>query len=189
MANSRRSLHECFLSWKGNETECLLLQTVAEACMKTLLVRSKNCTGQLSCLAFQLSSSEHSCWFSLSINSSFSRLLIRQSLPENHGNVRQRLGILIKEWTPNTPASLNFYRCHSTNTIQQAGGEVKWENLFFIKDHPPSIWMIYSQCQLFYNRIGFFLSRLDVKVQVSSSPQFYVHIIMELFMQASCIYA
>ena len=40
--------------------------------------------------------------------------------PENHGNVRQRLGIRIKQRTPNTAAMPQLHRCHSTNTNQQA---------------------------------------------------------------------
>ena len=59
------------------------------------------------------------------------KILTRQFLPENHGNVRRRLGMGIKESTPNTLASLNFYQCNSTSIIQQAGGQIEKEkNLY-----------------------------------------------------------
>ena len=51
---------------------------------------------------------------------------------ENHGNLRQRLQIRIEKSTPNIPPSLNFYRCQSTSTIQQAEEEMKREKLNFV---------------------------------------------------------
>ena len=51
-------------------------------------------------------------------------LVDRQFLPEDHGKVWQRLGILIKMWTRNKTASRNFYQCHSY-TIQQVESEIE----------------------------------------------------------------
>ena len=53
------------------------------------------------------------------------------------GNLWQRLWIRFKELTPNVPARLNFYRCHSC-TIQQARGKIKREKLFYIYNN--SMW-------------------------------------------------
>ena len=42
----------------------------------------------------------------------------------------------------------------------------------------------YSQPSLFYKTVGFFPSRLNDKVQVYFSPQFYVHINAKLLIHA-----
>ena len=111
----------------------------------------------------------------------------RQLLPELHGNVRQRLGIRIKGWTPNTPASLKFFWYFSTSTIRQIGGK-KREN---------RVYVYIINCQLQY--CWFFWSRLQRKgarapcvllakqTYATFCPQFYVHLKVEF--QFTCVHA
>ena len=61
-------------------------------------------TGQLLCLAFQPSSSEHSWWISPSIYSAFSSIKTWTVPPIALAMYDKRLGIRIKQRTPNTAA-------------------------------------------------------------------------------------
>ena len=45
---------------------------------------------------------------------------------------RKRLGICIREWTPNTPASPNCYRCHLCICESAVGNKIKREKLVYL---------------------------------------------------------
>ena len=108
-------------------------------------------------------------------------LVDRQFRPENLGNVRQRLGIRIKEWSPNTPANLNFYRCLSTSNIQQAGrniGRDKPEYVLLAKLAYMKRWQVVVKI--------FAVSHQRKNVRASSYYRCFHNIVIEDF---PCVYA
>ena len=137
--------------------------------------KTKKSTGQLSCLALQLSSSERCWWISPLVNSTFPSFAIKsvppiascQCMTNDCGCVWSSESQTLRQALT---LSMSFYKYQSA-----IGGEKEREKLVFV-------YMVYYQLRGSYTVLvcgggDFFKYRLNVKnTRATFFPYFYVHI-------------